>query len=122
MRSYLTTFVLAFLVSLAATPLAARVGRRVGAMDRSKDPPIPRAGGLAIVAGRSVGRWAMVAAGSVVTQDVPDFALVAGTPARQIGWVGRSGRRLVAAGEGRWRCPHTHGYYTEEDGVLLESG
>ena len=77
---------------------------------------------VVIVAGRSVGRWAMVAAGSVVTQDVPDFALVAGTPARQIGWVGRSGRRLVAAGEGRWRCPHTHGYYTEEDGVLLESG
>jgi UDP-2-acetamido-3-amino-2,3-dideoxy-glucuronate N-acetyltransferase len=75
-----------------------------------------------IVAGRSIGRWATVAAGAVVTRDVPDFALVAGTPARQIGWVGRPGQRLIAAGQGRWRCPLTNALYTEEGGILLESG
>ncbi len=44
------------------------------------------------VAPVTIGRWALVAAGSVVIKDVPDFALVAGVPARRIGWVGRGGR------------------------------
>jgi acetyltransferase-like isoleucine patch superfamily enzyme len=62
-----------------------------------------------------IGRWAMVAAGAVVTKDVPDFALVAGVPARRIGWVGRAGVRLVeSAGElGVWTCPRTGARYAE---------
>lgn len=48
------------------------------------------------VAPVTIGRWALVAAGSVVIRDVPDFALVAGVPARQIGWVDRSGNRVDA--------------------------
>lgn len=71
-----------------------------------------------VVAGRSIGRWALVAAGAVVTRDVPDFALVAGTPARRIGWVGRAGARLEALDSGRWRCPQTGEVYTEDDGAL----
>jgi UDP-2-acetamido-3-amino-2,3-dideoxy-glucuronate N-acetyltransferase len=74
-----------------------------------------------VVAGRSVGRWALVAAGAVVTRDVPDFALVAGTPARRIGWVGRAGVRLEPSGNGGWRCPQTGDLYTEEDSVLRAS-
>ncbi len=64
-----------------------------------------------------IGAWATVAAGAVVTSDVPDHALVVGVPARQIGWVSRAGVRLVAesteptAGEERWRCPHTGAVY-----------
>jgi UDP-2-acetamido-3-amino-2,3-dideoxy-glucuronate N-acetyltransferase len=74
-----------------------------------------------VVAGRTIGRWALVAAGAVVTRDVPDFALVAGTPARRIGWVGRAGTRLEAAGDDTWRCPETGSLYKEHEGVLEEA-
>jgi len=47
-----------------------------------------------IVCGVTIGRWAMVGAGSVVTRDVPDYALVAGNPARQLGFVTPSGKRV----------------------------
>jgi len=62
-----------------------------------------------------IGRWAMVAAGAVVTKDVPDFALVVGVPARRIGWVGRAGRRLTEPPDapGEWECPLTGARYAE---------
>ncbi|MCQ2344185.1 MAG: N-acetyltransferase [Paludibacteraceae bacterium] len=47
-----------------------------------------------IVCGHSVGRSALIAAGAVVTKDVPDFALMAGVPAKRIGWVCECGKRL----------------------------
>ena len=47
-----------------------------------------------IVCGHDIGQYAMIAAGAVVTRTVPAFALVAGVPARQIGWVSRAGERL----------------------------
>ena len=64
----------------------------------------------------------MVAAGAVVVHDVPDFALVAGTPARRIGWVGPAGRGCVDEGGGRWRCPVTRALYVESEGRLREAG
>ena len=69
-----------------------------------------------------IGAWAMVAAGAVVIHDVPAHALIAGTPGRRIGWVGRSGRRLVNAGEGRWLCPISGEEYREEGDALLPVG
>lgn len=71
------------------------------------------------VAPVEIGRWATIAAGSVVTKDVPDFALMAGVPARRLGWVGKAGVRLVES-EGQWMCPQTGDRYVEIDGLLRE--
>lgn len=67
-----------------------------------------------IVCGHSIGAFAMIAAGAVVTKDVKDFALVAGVPAKQIGWVSRAGERL----KDDLICPRTNEAYVEQDGNL----
>jgi UDP-2-acetamido-3-amino-2,3-dideoxy-glucuronate N-acetyltransferase len=72
------------------------------------------------VAPVTIGRWALVAAGSVVVRDVPDHALVAGVPARFVRWVGRAGVPLEPDGDGRFRCPRTGETYVEKDGTLQE--
>ena len=73
------------------------------------------------VAPVSVGNWAMIAAGSTVISDVPPHALVVGAPARQIGWVGRSGQRLDQYDEGLWHCAVTGETYTESaEGLILD--
>jgi UDP-2-acetamido-3-amino-2,3-dideoxy-glucuronate N-acetyltransferase len=60
-----------------------------------------------IVCGVTIGQYAFVGAGAVVRRDVADFALVVGVPARQIGWMSRSGERLPlpVTGHGEARCP-----------------
>ena len=70
------------------------------------------------VAPVTIGAWATVAAGAVVVKDVPAYGLVAGVPARRIGWVGEAGVPLTAEVDGHWRCPSTGIGYTETDGVL----
>lgn len=73
-----------------------------------------------IVCGVSIGAYAFVAAGAVVTKDVPDFALIAGVPGRQIGWMSAFGERLGLAlqGTGDETCPQTGDRYTLSDTVL----
>lgn len=66
----------------------------------------------------TIGEWALVAAGSVVTKDVPAFALVVGVPAKRIGWVGRAGHPLRREGNG-WVCPVSADRYVEVDGRLV---
>jgi UDP-2-acetamido-3-amino-2,3-dideoxy-glucuronate N-acetyltransferase len=56
-----------------------------------------------IVTGTSIGEWAMVGSGSVVTRDVPDHALVLGNPARAVGWVSAAGARCASQEEARNR-------------------
>lgn len=66
-----------------------------------------------IVCGSTIGEYAFVAAGAVVTKNVPSFALVAGVPSRQIGWMTRFGERieLPLTGQGSFVCPHTGDLY-----------
>jgi acetyltransferase-like isoleucine patch superfamily enzyme len=73
------------------------------------------------VAPVTIGRWALVAAGSVVVSDVPDFALVAGVPARRIRWVGRAGVPLEPENGSinRFRCPRTGAAYEQRDDETL---
>lgn len=65
-----------------------------------------------------IGAWSMVAAGSVVTRDVPDFALVAGVPARRVGWVGHAGMQLVPDGASSWTCPRSQRRYVQTGDTL----
>lgn len=71
-----------------------------------------------VVCGVTVGRYAFVAAGAVVTRDVPDYALVAGVPARQLGWMSRHGQRLALAARGdEATCPESGLRYRLDDVV-----
>ena len=69
-----------------------------------------------VVCGVTVGRYAFVGAGAVVQKDVPDFALVVGVPARQIGWMSRHGERLELPlrGDASATCPHSGDRYRLE--------
>ena len=75
--------------------------------------------GAILVSPVTVGNWAMVGAGSVVTSNVPDFALVIGVPAKQIGWVGKAGVRLVLVND-IYKCPATNEDYKEIGNQLRE--
>lgn len=71
-----------------------------------------------IVCGVTIGRYAFIAAGAVVTKDVPDYALMAGVPARQAGWMSRHGHRLWFGEDGLALCPESGLRYRLADGTV----
>ena len=75
-----------------------------------------------IICGVTIGRFAFVGAGAVVKQSVPDFALVVGVPAKQVGWMSRFGEQLELPlkGTGEAMCIHTDTRYLLEDGTVRE--
>lgn len=68
-----------------------------------------------IVCGHDIGAYAFIGAGSVVTKTVPEFALVVGNPARQIGWISEYGHRLEFDPEGKAICPESGQQYVLEN-------
>jgi UDP-2-acetamido-3-amino-2,3-dideoxy-glucuronate N-acetyltransferase len=73
-----------------------------------------------LVCGVTVGEFAFVGAGAVVTGDVPAYALMVGVPARQIGWMSEFGEQITLplSGDGTYVCPHTGTTYELKDGAL----
>lgn len=72
-----------------------------------------------IVCGVTVGRYCLIAAGTVVTRDVPDYAMMVGVPGRNRGWVSRHGHPLRTPAEGIYTCPESKLRYREvEPGIL----
>ncbi len=90
-----------------ADPVAIKDGASIGA-------------GAILVAGVTIGRWAMVAAGAVVTRDVLDHELVAGVPARRLGWVGKDGQKLGEDGV-HWVGPGQVRYMETPAGLVEET-
>lgn len=92
------------------------------AIDRKEEflPTLVRRGATiganaTVICGVTVGRWALIGAGAIVRQDVPDFALVVGVPGRRIGWAGLRGETLPQLLVGQtWTCPvEGHQYHLE---------
>ena len=68
-----------------------------------------------IVCGTTLGRYSFIAAGAVVTKDVPDYALMSGVPARRSGWMSRHGHKLSFDGSGAAICPESGFRYELQD-------
>ena len=70
----------------------------------------------------TIGEYAFIAAGAVVTQDVKSYALMAGVPAKQIGWMSQYGERIPMPlfGEGEYVCPYTNQRFLLKDNAMLE--
>lgn len=68
-----------------------------------------------VVCGNSIGKYALVGAGAVITKPVPDYALVVGNPARQTGWVSEYGHKLTFDSNGHAFCPETNQEYILKD-------
>ena len=75
-----------------------------------------------IVCGTTIGEYAFVAAGAVVTKNIKSYALVAGVPAKQIGWMSQYGEQisLPLVGDGDYTCPHTNQRYLLKSDVMMQ--
>lgn len=71
-----------------------------------------------IVCGNNIGKYAFIGAGTVVTKEIPDFALVVGNPSRQIGWVSEYGHKLNFDEKGLAICKESKQEYKLEDNIV----
>jgi len=73
-----------------------------------------------IVCGNDIGKFAFIGAGAVVTKEIPDYAVVVGNPARQLGWISEYGHRLTFKDESRAKCPESHEVYQIENNRVFK--
>jgi len=73
-----------------------------------------------IVCGITIGKYAFIGAGAVVTRNIPDYALVVGNPARQTGWMSEYGHKLKFGPQGIAVCPESQETYKLENGKVLK--
>ena len=71
-----------------------------------------------IVCGHDIGRYAFIGAGAVVTKTIPDYAIVVGNPARQLGWMSEFGHRLEFNSDGIAVCPESNQKYLLSEGLV----
>lgn len=74
-----------------------------------------------VVCGHTVGRFAFVGAGAVVTKDIPDFALVVGNPARIVGWMSEAGQKLTFDSQERATCAKSGKTYVKQGSIVREA-
>ena len=75
-----------------------------------------------IICGNEIGRYSLIGAGTVLTKDVPDYALIVGNPGKQIGWVSEFGHRLNFDDKGFAVCPESEQQYQLKDGKVMRMG
>ncbi len=73
-----------------------------------------------IVCGITLGRFCLIGAGSVVTKDVPDFAIMVGNPAKQIGWMSEAGQKMDFSNESVFRCTKSNVLYKLDKNLVFE--
>ncbi len=71
-----------------------------------------------IICGHTIGEFAFIGAGSVITKDVPDYALMIGNPARQTGWMSEYGHKLSFDKNGNAVCPESNQVYKFENNIV----
>lgn len=73
-----------------------------------------------IVCGHDIGRFAFIGAGAVVTKEVPDYALVVGNPAKQVGWMSEYGHKLEFDMQGIAKCLESDHHYKLENNIVMK--
>ena len=73
-----------------------------------------------IVCGNTIGNYSFIGAGAVVTKDVPDYALVVGNPAKQIGWISEFGHRLIFNKKGEAKCKESGETYSNINNIVIK--
>lgn len=73
-----------------------------------------------IVCGNNIGEYAFIGAGTVITKEVPDYALIVGNPGKQIGWMSEFGERLEFDEKGLATCPHSNQEYVLKNNLVTK--